>query len=104
MKLNDYLKQNGIKLTKLEKEVLQCIRDQGSFYEEGLGLNGSFERGAFFGWEVYESEIRGCRGAISSLVKKDILTVDYAEGMAAYYINYEPEFDKQNKWIMIFAE
>lgn len=104
MKLNDYLKQNGIKLTELEKEALNCIRSQGSFYEEGLGPNGSFERGSFFGWEIYESEVKDCRDAISGLVKKDILTVDYDidMDMESYYINYEPEFDKQGN--IIFEE
>lgn len=96
MKLNDYLKLTNIKLTDLEKKCLNEIRGQGSFYEEGLGNNGKFEEGTFFGWEIYESEVPGCRGALASLVKKGILTIDYQDGQAAYYINYEPTFKKDN--------
>ena len=33
-KLNDYLKENNIKLTKKEIDTLECILSQGSFYEE----------------------------------------------------------------------
>ncbi len=98
MKLNDYLKVSGIRLTALEKKCLNEIRGQGSFYEEGLGNNGEFEEGTFFGWEIYESEVPGCRGALASLVKKGILTIDYQDGQAAYYLNYEPTFKKDNDW------
>lgn len=72
------LNESGIKLTELEKEVLQCIRNQGSFYEEGLFYESHESpecKCVFFGWEIYESEVKGCRGAISSLVKKGVLDI-----------------------------
>ena len=100
MKLRDALKNGLISLTDLEKRCLQRIRSQGSFYEEGLG-SGEFKPGTFFGWEIFEYEVKGCRGAISSLSKKGVLTVvdddSYFDVISAYYINYELEFDKNDR-------
>ena len=107
MKLRDALQKGIITLTDLEKECLNAIRGQGSFYEESMDYNpetgeNEFSEGQFFGWEIYESEVKGCRGAIASLVKKGVLdTLDDGE-CTAYYINYELEFKDDNRWKIKF--
>lgn len=106
MKLRDALKQGLFTLTDLEKKSLNCIRNQGSFYEEGMRYNENdeleFVEGQFFGWKIYESEVKGCRGAISSLVKKGILNTDEDDEQTMYFINYELEFDSNNKYKILF--
>lgn len=96
MKLRDVLRNGTIKLTELEKRCLNYIRSQGSFYEEGLWYTGDEFESTFFGWEIYESEIKGCRGALSSLSKKGVLDIVDDEDVA-YYINYELEFDERGR-------
>lgn len=98
-----------IKLTDLEKKCLNAIRSQGSFYEESMDYNKEtgeyeFSKGQFFGWELDEEEVKGCRGAIASLVKKGVLTTDEDNGMTAYYINYELEFKKDYIWEIDFGD
>lgn len=109
MTLNEYLQRNNIKLTLLEISVLEYILGEGSFYEEscerikdektGEYIDTYVERsyGTFIGWEIYESEVPGCRGAISSLIRKGILTVIYQtidkrKEQASYYLHFKPEF------------
>lgn len=100
MKLREALRNGLISLTDLEKRCLQEIRNQGSFYEESLGRE-PFESSAFLGWELYESEVKGCRGALSSLSKKGILDIVEDDDCSGYYINYELEFDT-NGWKILF--
>ena len=107
MKLNEALRNGIFTLTELEKKCLNAIRSQGSFYEESMEWNPEtnereFSEGQFFGWEIYEEEVKGCRGAISSLVKKGVLSVDYDDECAAYYINYELEFEDDDIWTIKF--
>ena len=109
MTLNEYLKRNNIQLTKIEIDTLECILGEGSFYEESASYIKNedtdeystpyVERkyGTFIGWYIDESECPGCRGALSSLVKKGILSIayddSYGEGpQAMYYIYFTPEF------------
>lgn len=101
--LVDYLRLNNLKLTTLEKDVIEAIMGEGSFYEESAdwkdvdGHHIPCVKGScFIGWDIDEKEIPGCRGAISSLVRKGILTVadDDCNGntIQAYYIHQTPEF------------
>ena len=112
MTLNEYLQRNNIKLTEKEIDTLECILSEGSFYEEGAPYarneNGDldFDRplvdrqyGTFLGWYIDEDEVPGCRGALSSLQKKGIITVQYDDSFmegpqAAYYIYFALEFDE----------
>ena len=107
MKLRDVLQKGIITLTDLEKECLNAIRGQGSFYEESMDYNpetveNEFFEGQFFGWEIYESEVKGCRGAIASLVKKGVLYASDDDECTAYYINYELEFEDDDIWTIKF--
>lgn len=107
--LKQALKKGLIKLTNLEKKCLNAIRGQGSFYEESMDYNKEtreyeFSKGQFFGWELDEEEVKGCRGAIASLVKKGVLATDEDDGMTAYYIYYELEFKKDNRWEIDFGD
>ena len=107
MKLRDALQKGIITLTDLEKKCLNAIRSEGSFYEESMDYNPEtneyeFFEGQFFGWEIYESEVKGCRGAIASLVKKGVLTTYEDDECTAYYINYELEFEDDNIWKIKF--
>lgn len=107
--LKQALKKGLIKLTELEKKCLNAIRNQGSFYEESMDYNKEtgeyeFSKGQFFGWELDEEEVKGCRGAIASLVKKGVLATDEDDGMTAYYIYYELEFKKNNRWEIDFGD
>lgn len=95
MTLNEYLHRNNLSLTELEVRCLNYIFGEGSFYEENGELDFQDVRkyGAFIGWDLSEEEIPGCRGALSSLKKKGVLTiVDEDDGLQAYYIHFEPEF------------
>lgn len=94
-KLNDYLKENNIKLTKKEIDTLECILSQGSFYEESYYPDEN-QQSIFIGWQIDEDECPGCRGALSSLVKKGIIQVQldrvnfkYSQ---TYYSNFILEF------------
>lgn len=93
-----YLNESGVKLTELEVKSLECILSQGSFYEEALyGFStDSIEdiRSCFFGWEIDESEVPGCRGALASLVKKGVINVVDDEECSAYYTNYAFKFNE----------
>ena len=107
MKLREALQKGLFTLTELEKKCLNAIRGQGSFYEESMWWNRETQQcefwpGQFFGWEIYESEIKGCRGAISSLVKKGVLNTSEEDDMTSYYINYELEFEEDNEWEIKF--
>lgn len=107
MKLRDALQKGIITLTDLEKKCLNAIRGEGSFYEESMDYNfetgeNEFSKSQFFGWEIYESEVKGCRGAIASLVKKGVLDTLEDDGCTAYYINYELEFEDDNIWKIKF--
>lgn len=107
--LKQALKKGLIKLTDLEKKCLNAIRNQGSFYEESMDYNKEtgeyeFSKGQFFGWELYEEEVKGCRGAIASLVKKGVLATAEDDGMTAYYIYYELEFKKDDRWEIDFGD
>lgn len=100
------LKESGIKLTDLEKDCLNCIRMEGDFFEGAGGNETVREFGsAFLGWEIYESEVPGCRGAIASLVKKGIIDAYDADGNGTigYSINYELEF-KEDGWTIDFGD
>lgn len=100
------LKESGIKLTNLEKDCLNFIRNEGDFFEESGGNETVREFGsAFLGWEIYESEVPGCRGAIASLVKKGIIDAYDADGNGTigYSIKYELEF-KEDGWTIDFGE
>ena len=96
MKLRQALKNGLFNLTDLEKKCLQKIRSQGSFYEESL-CGEPFQNSAFLGWEIYESEVKGCRGALGSLSKKGIIDIVEDDDYIGYYINYELEFDDNDK-------
>lgn len=96
--LNEYLSRNNIKITQLEIDSLEAILSEGSFYAEcGSGPD---ERGksCFFGWCIDESEVPGCRGALSSLQKKGIVNIVYDNSFygrgpqAAYYTYVKFEF------------
>lgn len=95
MKLND----SGLHLTEKEKDFLQCIRSQGSFFEESGGNEEIQKSGsAFFGWEVDEDEMSGARGIASSLSKKGVIDIaeDEINGVptSTYYLKYELNFTK----------
>lgn len=103
--LNNYLHLNNIKLTQLEVDTLEAILGQGSYYEESAcwednenGHHPYVDGSCFIGWDIDEKELPGCRGAISSLVKKGILNVNddelNFEVMQAYYIKVTPTFKK----------
>lgn len=86
------LKESGIELTELEKESLNCILSQGSFFEETGGNEAVKNFGCcFIGYWIDEDEVPGCRGALSSLEKKGVINVikDYDK---YYSINYELTF------------
>lgn len=104
MSLNEYLERNNLQLTELELRCLHLIFGEGSFYEENgeLDFQDMRKYGAFIGWDINEEEIPGCRGALSSLKKKGILTIVDEDGFAdgvqqAYYIHFSPEFKKEGK-------
>lgn len=106
--LNEYLYWNNIKLTKLEVECLNEIFAEGSFYEEAANYTednkpyADRKYGTFIGWEIMEWEVKGCRGALSSLKKKGILTIVSEnindEDCSAYYIHFTPEFKEDGSY------
>lgn len=100
-----YLALNGLTLTELEIDCLHCMLSQGSFYEEAALYDEEAQQfyvdakyGCFFGWEIYESEVPGCRGAIASLVKKGILTVSNDGKMEMYNILCTPIFKDEKQF------
>lgn len=96
-----YLNEINATLTKLEVKTLECILGQGSFYEEDLmncGGNVEDVKTAFIGWEIFENEVKGCRGAIASLVKKGIIRVWNDCGDVGYNTNYAFRFDENSKY------
>ena len=93
-----YLNESGISLTKLEVKVLESILSQGSFYEESQFDKIENMRSCFFGWEIYESEVKGCDGAIASLVKKGVISTFKDCGDTGYCTNYAFKFDNNNKY------
>ena len=104
MTLNEYLHRNNLSLTKLEIECLETILGEGSFYEENgeARYQDIRKHGAFIGWDINEEEVPGCRGALSSLKKKGILTIVDEDGFAdgvqqAYYIHVILEFKPQEE-------
>lgn len=103
MTLNEYLERNNMQITQLELRCLNLIFSEGSFYEENgeLDFQDMRKYGAFIGWDITEEEIPGCRGALSSLKKKGILTIVDEDGFAdgvqqAYYIHFKPEFKEES--------
>lgn len=91
------LKESGLTLTKLEVKVLEEILSQGSFYEEAGGndiVAELHDTSIFIGWEIYEEEVKGCRGAIASLVKKGVIGVNYDRcmEMSSYCTYYALDF------------
>lgn len=88
------LNESNVTLTKLEVKTLECILSQGSFYEENLCEDIEKMKSCFFGWEIYENEVKGCHGALASLVKKGIIEVFNDWGEVGYYTNYAFKFDK----------
>ena len=88
-----YLNESNITLTKLEVETLECILGQGSFYEESQYDSIENMKSCFFGWEIYENEVKGCRGALASLVKKGVINIFDDDGVG-YCTNYAFKFDK----------
>jgi len=103
-----YLYDNNLKLTQKELDCLQAIFGQGSFYEESANYNEETKEyyvadyPTFIGWEITEEEVKGCRGALASLVKKGILEIGSddvnGEKMATYYIKYTPDFKKDTEY------
>lgn len=86
MKLSErLLKDANIKITPLEKRCLEEILSQGSFFEEDGG-NDQDERG-FIGYGIDETEVKGCRGALASLVKKGVIQI----------------VDVQDDWPLVFT-
>ena len=65
-----YLNESNITLTKLEVETLECILEQGTFYEESQYDSIENMKSCFFGWEIYENEVKGCRGALGKSREK----------------------------------
>lgn len=113
MTLGQWLKLNNYTLTELELDVLDCIRSQGSFYEEAAEYDDDKKmyyvknRSCFFGWQITEEEVPGCRGALSSLVKKGILDIvfddscqtdEFPQGMQAYFIKFTPIFNEDGSF------
>ena len=111
--LKRYLLLNNITLTQTELKSLEDILSEGSFYEEALDYqkdaNGELDfdkpfvnrkYGTFIGWEINENEVPGCRGALASLVKKGIRTINYDDGedQVAYYINFTLEFKDEKQF------
>lgn len=106
--LNEYLQRNNIQLTQLELDCLYAIFSEGSFYEESANYNEETKEyyvnrkhGTFIGWYIDESEVPGCRGALSSLQKKGILTIEYDsafDNQAMYFIYFTPEFKTGTGW------
>ena len=92
-----YLNESGITLTKLEVKVLENILSQGSFYEESQFDEIENMRNCFFGWGIDESDVKGCDGAIASLVKKGIITVFKDCGNTGYCTNYAFKFEENSK-------
>lgn len=89
-----YLNDANVTLTKLEVKTLECILSQGSFYEETADYNDIDKmKSCFFGWEIYENEVKGCRGALASLVKKGIISIFEDDGVG-YVTNYAFKFDE----------
>ena len=92
------LKESGITLTELEKKCITKILEQGSFFEESGGNEDVREWGTtFIGYQIDETEIPGCRGALASLVKKGVISIGYDEDndgkeIACYFIRYELTF------------
>ena len=99
MKLNE----SNIKLTENEKRVLNAIRSQGSFFDEAGGNEEVKQWGCcFFGYEVYDEDVKNefhVNGVVASLVKKGILTAQDDNGITAYGIKYELDFDDKDKII-----
>lgn len=104
-----YLKDTKQKLTQKEFDCLQAILGQGSFYEESANYNEKTKEyyvapdyPTFIGWEITEEEVKGCRGALASLVKKGILEISSdnvnGEELATYYIKYTPDFKKDSEY------
>lgn len=93
----------NIHLTDLEKKALQLIRDEGSFYEESFN---SAYSDIFLGYSLEESELKGARGALSSLVKKGVINIqedpDFSDS-SLVYINYILDFE-DNGWTIKFPE
>lgn len=89
-----YLNESNVTLTKLEVETLECILAQGSFYEESQYEEIEKMKSCFFGWEIYEKELKGCRGALASLVKKGIIMVWEDSGDVGYNTKYAFKFDE----------
>jgi len=98
-----YLKDTNQKITQLELDCLHEILSQGSFYEESCSYDKEKEQyyvdgSACIGWEITEKEVKGCRGAISSLQKKGILDIGYddvnGEEMSFYCIKHTLDFTK----------
>lgn len=104
MKLNDA----AISLTEKEKACLQAMRYQGSFFEESGGNDEIRDYGfCFFGYELHKNEDVNFdpRGPISSLVKKNVLTVETDEdGLAMYYLKYELDFAEDDEYHIIFKD
>ena len=89
-----YLNDANVTLTTLEVKTLECILSQGSFYEESSDYEDIDKmKSCFFGWEIDESELKGCRGALASLVKKGIIQVFDDDGVG-YMTNYAFKFDE----------
>ena len=89
-----YLNESNVTLTKLEVKTLECILSQGSFYEESQYEEIEKMKSCFFGWEIYETELKGCHGALASLVKKGIIKVFEDDVDVGYVTNYAFKFDE----------
>lgn len=108
MKLNEAIRTGKFNLTEYEKEVLNAIRDQGSFYEESL-CGGPFEEVAFLGYQLTKKDVNNKfdpSGVVASLVKKGVLEVGdpIGDGSVGYWIRYELEFDPQDDCKILFTE
>lgn len=93
-----YLNDSGITLTTLEVKVLEKILAQGSFYEESQFDEIENMRNCFFGWGIDETEVKGCDGAIASLIKKGVISAFKDCGDTGYYTNYAFKFDENSKY------
>lgn len=91
------LNESNVTLTKLEVKTLECILSQGSFYEESQYEDIEKMKSCFFGWEITEKEVKGCDGALASLVKKGIISVIKDCDGVAYYTNYAFKFDESKE-------
>lgn len=103
MKLNErLLNESGIKLTELEVKCLETILGEGSFFEEAGGNEN--ENNTFIGWQIYENEVKGCRGALASLEKKGVIDIYDDEEGVGYYINYGLTFKPEGYHKLLLAE